>query len=96
MSKHTVSTEGGAIAAETHKTRRAALRALAGASALAVPVIAASSFMLPDPIFAAIERHKAAYEACEATSFAIDDLERFQLNPDHIRMRRRNLHIRSA
>ncbi len=74
MSKHTVSTEGGAIAAETHKTRRAALRALAGASALAVPVIAASGFMLPDPVFAAIERHKAAYEACEATSFAIDDL----------------------
>ena len=74
MSKHTVTTKGGAMAAEGHKTRRAALRALVGASALAIPTISAIADAISDPIFVAIERHKAAYNAREATSFALDDL----------------------
>ncbi len=74
MSKYTVSTEGGAMAAEGHKTRRAALHALVGASALAMPTISSFASALGDPIFAAIERHKAAYEAALATSFAMDDV----------------------
>ena len=74
MSKHTVSTKGGAMAAEGHKTRRAALRALVGASALAIPTISSIAAALADPIFAAIERHKAAYDAREAASFAMDDV----------------------
>jgi hypothetical protein len=74
MSKHTLSTKGEAMAAEGHMTRRAAFRTLAGASALAIPTISAIADALSDPIFAAIERHKVAYTAREATSFAIDDL----------------------
>jgi len=74
MSNHTVSTKGGAMAAEGHKTRRSALRALAGASALAIPTISSIARALPDPIFVAIERHQVAYNAREATSFALDDL----------------------
>ena len=74
MSKHADSTKGGAMAAEGHKTRRAALRALVGASALAIPTISAIADAISDPIFVAIERHKAAYNAREATSFALDDL----------------------
>ena len=74
MSEHAASPEGGAIAAEAHKTRRAALRTLVGASALAIPTIGASAGARPDPILAAIERHKAAYEAALALSFAIDDV----------------------
>jgi hypothetical protein len=79
MSNHTVSTKGGAMAAEGHKTRQAALRALAGASALALPTISAIADAPPDPIFVAIERHKAACNAREATSFPLDDLMN---NPD--------------
>jgi hypothetical protein len=74
MSKHTVSTKGGAIAAEDQKTRRAALRTLAGASVLAFPTISVTARALPDPIFVAIERHKVACNAREAKSFALDDL----------------------
>ena len=74
MSNPTVSTKGGAMAAEGHKTRRAALRALAGASALALPTISAIADALPDPIFVAIERHKAACNASDATRFAMDDV----------------------
>ena len=74
MSKHSVSTKGGAMAGECHKTRRAALRALAGASSLAIPTISAIAEGFSDPIFVAIERHKAACNAREATSFALDDL----------------------
>ena len=53
MSNHTVSAEGGAMAAEGHKTRRAALRALAGAMALAIPTISAIADAPSDPIFVA-------------------------------------------
>jgi len=74
MTKHTVSNNGGAIAAEDQKTRRAALRALAGASVLAVPTISAIAEELSDPIFTAIERHKAACSVRDATRFAVDDL----------------------
>ena len=41
-------------------TRRAALTALAGVPALALPAVAAAEPV--DPIFAAIERHKAAWK----------------------------------
>jgi hypothetical protein len=71
MSKHIIS-NGGAIAAEGHKTRRAALHALASASALVIPKVAARA-ATADPIITAIARHKAAYEAALALSFAIDD-----------------------
>jgi hypothetical protein len=74
---NTVSNKGEAIAVQGHKTRRAALRALVGASALAIPAIGASasiSSALGDPILAAIERHRAAYEAVLASRFAIDDM----------------------
>jgi len=74
MSRHTVSPEGGAIAAEAHKTRRAALRALVGASALVIPSIGSTASALGDPIFAAIERHKAAYDTHQTLSFAMDDV----------------------
>jgi hypothetical protein len=37
MSKHNVSTKDGAMSAQGDKSRRAALRALAGANALAIP-----------------------------------------------------------
>src|ERR1700677_3718041 len=74
MSNHTVSTKGGAMAAEGHTTRRAALRALAGASAVAIPTISAIADALSDPIFIAIERHRGAYKAREATSYAMDDV----------------------
>jgi hypothetical protein len=69
----------GATAAEGHRTRRAALRALAGASALALPTIGSIADVPADPIFTAIERHKAACNAREATSFPLDDLMN---NPD--------------
>jgi hypothetical protein len=74
MSKNTLSTKGGAMAADGHKTRRAALRALAGASVLVVPTIGAIAGSVQDPILPAIARHKAAYETALALSFAIDDL----------------------
>ena len=54
MSNHAVSTESGAMAAEGHKSRRAALRALVGASALAIPAIGTGVSALGDPILAAI------------------------------------------
>ena len=50
MSKHTVSTKGGAMVAEGHKTRRAALSSQAGASALAISTISAIAGALRDPI----------------------------------------------
>ncbi len=71
MSKRTVSAKGGALPAEGHKTRRAALGALA--SALVVPKIAAWT-ATADPIFAAIERHKIAWRAVGTLSPSIDDV----------------------
>jgi hypothetical protein len=44
----------------TAPTRRAALSALAGVRALALPAVAAAEPV--DPVFAAIERHKAAWK----------------------------------
>ena len=44
----------------TSTTRRAALTALAGVPALAIPAVAVAEPV--DPIFAAIERHKAAWK----------------------------------
>jgi hypothetical protein len=61
MTKPTASAAGGAMPAEGHKTRRAALGALASVPALAVlPVIASSTPI--DPVFAAIERHRALWD----------------------------------
>ncbi len=74
MSKHNSSAKGHATAADGYTTRRAALRALVGASALAMPTISSFASALGDPIFAAIARHKAAYEAALKLSFAVDDL----------------------
>ena len=74
MLKNTVSTKGGVLAADGHKTRRAALRALAGPSVLVFPTISSLASTFRDPVFTAIARHKAGYEACLATRFAIDDL----------------------
>jgi len=51
-----------------HKTRRAALRTLVGASALAVPIVAASASVRPDAILAAIERHRSAYQSLNPSS----------------------------
>jgi capsular polysaccharide biosynthesis protein len=39
-----------------------------------MPTIGSIASALGDPIFAAIERHKAAYEARDATRFAMDDV----------------------
>jgi hypothetical protein len=60
MSKRVVSKVGGAFfAARDHKTRREALGALASVGALTIP--ATNPLATPvDPIFGAIERHKAA------------------------------------
>jgi len=74
MSKNTPSSKGGATAADGHKTRRAALCALAGVSALAIPIVTASAGARPDPIFAAIRRHRSAYQSLKATRFAMQDL----------------------
>ena len=74
MSKYTVPPDGNPKTADGHQTRRAALRALVSVGVLAIPAISASASALPDPIFGAIERHKATYEAALLLSFAIDDL----------------------
>ena len=75
MSKPTVSAAGGAMPAEGHKSRRfflaagsagAALASLGAAVAMATPV---------DPIFAAIERHKAAWGAFVETVDPLDNVE---------------------
>jgi hypothetical protein len=55
MSKHTVSTESGAMGAGGHKAHRAALRALAGASALSIPTVSSIAAAQADPILPAIE-----------------------------------------
>jgi hypothetical protein len=47
------------MAAEGHKTRRAALLALVGTSALTIPSIRSTASARGDPIFAAIKRHKS-------------------------------------
>ncbi len=72
MSKRTASAKGGALPAEGHKSRRAALGVLAGA--LVIPQIAATA----DPIFARIERHKVAWTAVGALSPDIDDVAAFE------------------
>jgi len=74
MSKHTVCPEDGAMIVEDRKTRRAALRTLAGVSALAIPIVTASASARPDPIFIAIRRHRSAYQILQATRFAMQDL----------------------
>jgi hypothetical protein len=71
MSKRTVSAKGGAMPAGGHKTRRAALGALA--SALAIPRICATA-ALPDPIFVAIERHSAAWAIVATMAPAVDEV----------------------
>ena len=73
MSKRNVSAKGGAMPAEGRTTRRTALRVLAGASALAIPKIGAMA-ALPDPIFAAIERHSAAWAIVATMAPTIDQV----------------------
>jgi len=73
MSKESVSDDGGNSPVDANrKTRRAALGALV--CALAFPTIGSTVSALGDPIFAAIARHRAACEAREATTFAMDDV----------------------
>jgi hypothetical protein len=73
MSKPTVSAAGGAMPAEGHKTRRAALRLFGAAPALAIlPALANSPV---DPVFAAIERHKVAWAAFVETCDPLDNVE---------------------
>jgi hypothetical protein len=71
MSKRYVSDEGGALPADGHKTRRAALGMLA--SALTIRKIGAMAAPA-DPIFAAIERHKAAWATVGALSPTVDEV----------------------
>ncbi len=66
MSKHTVSAAGEAMPAQGLKTRRMALAILGGASAFGVRATVARTSGV-DPVFAAIERHKAAEAAFVAT-----------------------------
>jgi hypothetical protein len=73
MSKRNVSAKGGAMPAEGPTTRRTALGVLAGASALAIPTMSLlAAAALSDPIFAAIERHSAAWRVVERLSPTID------------------------
>ena len=73
MSKESVSDDGGNSPVDANrKTRRAALGTLV--CALAFPTIGSTVSALGDPIFAAIARHRAACEAREATTFAMDDV----------------------
>ncbi len=74
MSKRIVSAPGGAISAGGHATRRAALGALVGGAAtVALPPISAAAAP-PDPILAAIERHRAAWAAVGALAPSVDDV----------------------
>jgi hypothetical protein len=72
MSNHIISTRGGAMAAEGHKTRRAALRTFVGVSAFAIRTIRSIGSALGDPIFPVIERHLATWRAVEALVPTID------------------------
>ena len=73
MSKHPVSAAGGAVPAEGHKSRRAALGLFASASALAVmPAVAQPASLEVDPIFAAIRRHNEAWRAFGAAGGRTD------------------------
>ena len=66
MSKPTVSAAGGAMPAEGHKTRRAALRLFAGAPALAVlPVAALASTASPVHPDAALFAMQSAIDAAD-------------------------------
>ncbi len=73
MSKATVSPESESTTSEGHATRRAALGVLVGVGALGIPAIGSIASTLGDPVFAAIARHNAAFEARKAARFAIDD-----------------------
>jgi hypothetical protein len=58
----------------TNPSRRAVLGAIAATPALAGPT-AAIAGASPDPIFATIERHRAAWEAYEAATIAAGDMD---------------------
>jgi hypothetical protein len=60
MSKHNVSTKDGAMSAQGDKSRRAALCALTGASAQAIPPINSVVAAVPDQALSAIQRDEAA------------------------------------
>ena len=72
MSNHIISTRGGAMAAEGHKTRRAALRTFVGASGFAIRTICSIGSALGVPIFPVIERHLVTWRAVEALVPTID------------------------
>jgi hypothetical protein len=62
------------MTSEVGPTRRAALYALTGASALAIPAINALAAATPDPVFPAIQRHQAACKAVAVWLPAIDEV----------------------
>ena len=60
---------------DQNKSRRAALGLFAGAGALAIaPAVAIAATNEPDPIFAAIERHKEAWQAFSAACDPTDEI----------------------
>ena len=73
MLNHTDLADGGALRANGHISRRHVLTRLASAGALTVgnigPAVAST-----DPIFAAIERHRAAWLAAGDLCCAIDEV----------------------
>ena len=74
MSKRGVSAKGGAMPTEGQASRRAALGALVGASALALPTISAVADAAPDPTFTAIERHRLAWASIGALAPSVDEV----------------------
>jgi hypothetical protein len=74
MLKTTTSADGGAMPADGHQSRRAALGLFASASAFAVtPVAGLAAGLEVDPVFAAIRRHHAAWRAFDASIPGIDN-----------------------
>lgn len=75
MSKHAVSKTGGAFFAPgDYKTRREALGALASVGALTIPATDVLATTPIDPVFGAIERHKAACADVDSLLPTIDEV----------------------
>ena len=74
MSKRIVSDASGVLlAADGRKTRRAALGAMASAAVLALPATSLLASRV-DPVFPAIERHKAARAKVDKLVSTIDEV----------------------
>ncbi|SEE03664.1 Tat (twin-arginine translocation) pathway signal sequence [Rhizobiales bacterium GAS191] len=86
MPNITASATGGAMPAAAPTSRRGFLGALTAAPALAVPAVAMAAPGTPDPIFAAIEKHRRLlalgdeiYVALEAAESKVDEPRPFAL-----------------